>query len=350
MNTKKLSGKIENRFDELNDQIIKCIKKGKSRTEFAFDEEKSVRDLEYILNYLAEAVYFDNDNLFKDFSIWLNSLFENLGLPDDVFINTYNCIQEVIKDNFEFEEVNYLNNIIDLSIKKALNKEGRETSYITDENPHKYYADKYLELLLDNKKNEASNLIVKEALSEMSVPEIYLNILEPVQKEVGRLWHANIISVAQEHYISSVTQLVMSQLYSHFLSSGGEKGSIVTTAVGTELHEIGIRMVADLLEIDGFDTIHLGANTPNSSIVETLKNNRTLLLGVSVTLPIHLKELAQLIEMIRSEPELANIKILVGGYAFNQNPELKEDFDVDAYSVNAQDAVKKVNKLIGGVE
>lgn len=350
MNTKKLSDKIEKRFDELNDQTIKCIKKGKSRTEFSFDEVKSVRDLEYILNYLAEAVYFDNDNLFKDFSIWLSSLFENIGLSDDVFINTYDCIQEVIKDNFESEEVNYLNNIIDLSIKKALNEEEKETSYITDENPHKYYADKYLELLLDNNKSEASNLVVNEALSEMSVPEIYLNILEPVQKEVGRLWHANKVSVAQEHYISSVTQLVMSQLYSHFLSSGGEKGSIVTTAVGTELHEIGIRMVADLLEIDGFDTIHLGANTPNSSIVETLKNNRSLLLGVSVTLPLHLKELAQLIEMIRSEPELTNIKILVGGYAFNQNPELKEDFDVDAYSVNAEDAVKKVNKLIGGVE
>ena len=348
MDTKNLSAKIENRFDELIEEITKCLKESKSSKDYSFNKEKSVRDLEYILNYLAEAVYFDNDSLFKDFSIWLRSLFENIGLSDDVFLNTYHCIQKVIKANFEPEEINYLNNLIDLSIQKALEENNREKSYLTEDNPHKHFADEYLELLLDNKKSEASNLIIDKALSEMSVPDIYLNILEPVQKEVGRLWHANQISVAQEHYVSSVTQLVMSQLYSHFLSSGGEKGNIVTTAVGTELHEIGIRMVADLLEIDGFDTIHLGANTPPASIVETLKKNRTILLGVSVTLPIHLKKLAQLVDMIRSEPELDNIKILVGGYAFNQNPELKEKFDVDAYSVNAHNAVNKVNKLLEG--
>jgi methanogenic corrinoid protein MtbC1 len=346
MDTKRLSGKIENNLDELTDKTIECIKEGKSSPDFSFNVAKSVRDLEYILNYLAETVYFDNDGLFKDFSIWLSSHFENLDLSDDVFINTYKCIQRVIKDNFEPEEINYLNNIIDSSIKKALNEKNREDSYLTEDNPHKDFAEKYLNLLLDNKKSEASNLIVNEAISKMSVPEIYLDILEPVQKEVGRLWHANEISVAQEHYISSVTQLVMSQLYFHFLSSGGEKGNIVTTAVGTELHEIGIRMVADLLEIDGFDTIHLGANTPPSSIIETLKKNRTVLVGISVTLPIHLKELVRLVDMIRSEPELANLKILVGGYALNQNPELKEELDVDRYSMNAKDAVQKANKLI----
>lgn len=348
MDTKNLSAKIESRTDELIEKTIKCLKEGNSSNEYSLNEVKSVRDLEYIFNYLAEAVYFDNHSLFKDFSTWLRTLFANIGLADDVFINTYNCIQKVIKANFEPEEINYLNNLIDLSIKNALDGNSEENSYLTEDNPHKDFAVEYLELLLENKKSQASNLIVEKALSEMSIPEIYLNILEPVQKEVGRLWHANQISVAQEHYVSSVTQLVMSQLYSHFLSSGGEKGNIVTTAVGTELHEIGIRMVADLLEIDGFDTIHLGADTPPSSIVETLKKNRSILLGVSVTLPIHLKKLAQLVEMIRSEPELDNIKILVGGYAFNQNPELKEKFDVDDYSINAQDAVTKANKLLGG--
>ncbi len=347
MNTKKLSRGIENKIDSLREDSLHCIKKETARGEFLIDEDKNVRDVEYILDYLVETVYFDEVNLFIDFSIWLNSLFENKGLSEDVFKNTYNCIQEVIQKDFEPKDVKYLNNILNDSIEKALHESNRLNSYITEDNPHKDFANKYLKFLLANKKTKASNLIVKEAFSEMSVPEIYLNILEPVQKEVGRLWHANEITVAQEHYISSVTQLVISQLYSHFLSSGGEKGNIVTTAVGTELHEIGIRMVADLLEIDGFDTLHLGANTPNSSIIESLKKNKSILLGVSVTLPLHLKELKQLIEMIRSEPELADLKILAGGYAFNQNPELKDDFDVDAYSINAQDAVKKANLLIG---
>lgn len=349
MNTKKLSEEIENNSNDLLEETLHCIKGDTTNNEFLIDEDRNIKDIEYIFNYLVEAVYFDDINLFIDFAIWLNSLFENRGLSEEVFKNIFNCIQEILQENFESEKVVYLKNILEKSIEKTLQKKKTEMSYITKDNPHKDFAEKYLELLLDNKKTKASNLILKEALDEMSIAEIYLNILQPVQKEVGRLWHVNKITVAQEHYISSVTQLVISQLYSHFLTSGGEKGTIVTTAVGTELHEIGIRMVADLLEIDGFDTIHLGANTPNSSIVETLKKNGAILVGVSVTLPIHLKELEQLVDMIRSDSELADLKILVGGYVFNQNPELKEDFDVDAYSENAQDAVKKANELTGGV-
>ena len=36
---------------------------------------------------------------------------------------------------------------------------------------------------------------------------------EPVQHEIGRLWQINHISVAHEHYCTSVTQMIMSELY-----------------------------------------------------------------------------------------------------------------------------------------
>jgi len=348
MQYKDVSRDLEKKTNLLVDSTMKCVYGDKLKDIKGSDkEEKSIRDIEYIINYLSEAAYFNNKGLFEDFSLWLNSLFNNIDLGEEVFKTTYKCIIKQIEHEFDEKVSNYLNNIIRESMQEALNNKEEIASFIKKDNPYQVYAKRYLDLLLEHKKEEASKLITDEALNEMGIADIYLNIFQPVQKEVGRLWHANKVSVAQEHYISSVTQLIMSQLYPHFLSIGGKKGSVVTTAVGNELHEIGIRMIADLLEVDGYDTIHLGANTPNTGIIQTLKSNKTKLLGVSVTLPLHLKELDKLITMIRDERELNNLKIMIGGYAFNRNPELVNEFDVDEYSKDAQDAVKKANILTG---
>jgi len=346
MQNKELSRLIEDNTDIFIENTMQCVYGDKlSEIEGSERAQKSRRDLEYIINYLSESVYFNNPGLFEDFSIWLKSLFKNMDMDEEIFKETYNCLIKSLEKEFQKQERTYIKNIIKDSMKKALKKEESMDSFIREDNPYQDYAEEYLNLLLDNKKAEASQLITDKALYNMDVDEIYLNIFQPVQKEVGRLWHANKVSVAQEHYISSVTQLVMSQLYPHFLSMGGKKGSVVTTAVGNELHEIGIRMIADLLEVDGYDTIHLGANTPNESIVKTLMNNQTKLLGVSVTLPIHLSGLEKLITMIKNEKLLKDLKIMVGGYSFNRNPELVNEFEIDEYSRDAKDAVKKANSL-----
>src|SRR6056297_151613 len=350
MQYKELSRKLEKRSELLVESTMQCIYKDKrddiKETE---REKKSINDLKYILNYLSEAVYFNKKEIFNDFSDWLKTLFINIGLGEQVFTDTYNCLQKVIFSEFNQEISNYLIRIIEDAKNSAIEKQEWGKSYIKEDNPYYEYAKQYLKLLLDHKKSQASKLITEEAFSNMEVDEIYLKIFQPVQKEVGRLWHKNEVSVAQEHYISSVTQLIMSQLYAHFLSIGGKKGSLVTTAVGNELHEIGIRMIADLFEVDGYDTIHLGANTPNNSIIETLRNNHSKLLGISVTLPIHLQELEKLINMIKNAEGLQELKIMVGGYAFNRNPSLLDKFDIDLYCKDASEAVNKANELMKGV-
>ena len=46
----------------------------------------------------------------------------------------------------------------------------------------------------------------------MSIRDVYLLVFQPCQREVGRLWEAGRITVAQEHYCTAATQVIMSQL------------------------------------------------------------------------------------------------------------------------------------------
>ena len=89
---------------------------------------------------------------------------------------------------------------------------------------------------------------------EKGIPlnDIYVEILAESMHRVGDLWHTARISVAEEHYCTSVTQMAMSQMYPQLFSSERKNRRILCACPGTELHEMGSRMVADLFENDGW--------------------------------------------------------------------------------------------------
>jgi methylmalonyl-CoA mutase cobalamin-binding domain/chain len=177
------------------------------------------------------------------------------------------------------------------------------------------------------------------------IEEIFLKIFQPVQYEIGRLWQINKISVAQEHYGTACTQAIISGLYSRILSSEKKDKTLIATCINDELHELGIRMIADFFEMDGWDTYYLGANTPIKGIIDYLVQKDADLLAVSATLTKHLSSVEMLIKKIRKS-KAPNIKILVGGYPFNILPNLWKKIGADGFAKNAQEAIKVGNSLI----
>ena len=69
------------------------------------------------------------------------------------------------------------------------------------------------------------------------VRDIYLWVFQRCLHEVGRLWQTNRISVAQEHFCTASTQMVMSLLYPKVFSSERKGLRMVAACVGGDLHE-----------------------------------------------------------------------------------------------------------------
>ena len=61
-------------------------------------------------------------------------------------------------------------------------------------------AARYLEALLRGNRKEACRLILSAVEEGTSVKSVYLEVFQPVQREMGRLWQTNEVTVAQEHY------------------------------------------------------------------------------------------------------------------------------------------------------
>jgi methanogenic corrinoid protein MtbC1 len=206
-------------------------------------------------------------------------------------------------------------------------------------------AQRYLELVLAGDRREASRSIIEAADQGIAIREIYLDVLQPVQREIGRLWQLHRISVAQEHLCTAITQLVMSQLYPRLFSGKRRQRSAVGTCVGGELHEIGMRMVVDLLEMEGWDTFYLGADTPHDAVIQQVVDVKADLLAVSVTLANHVDQAAKLIDRLRGDPRCAATKVLVGGLPFNFSPDLWSRVGADATAPDAQGAADAATRL-----
>ena len=219
-----------------------------------------------------------------------------------------------------------------------------DSSFLDPGQPLAELARQYLSALLRYDRHPASALVLEAVKNQVSIKEIYCHVFAPCQYEIGRLWQSNVVSVAQEHYCTASTQLIMSQLYPYIFSLDRTlRGTIVASCVSGELHEMGARMLCDLLEMEGWNTIYLGANVPTAGIVDVLRDSHSDILALSASMTVHIPAVREVIAAVR----LANpaTRILVGGYAFKIAPNLWRDVGADYWTKDAADAMS----LIGGL-
>jgi methanogenic corrinoid protein MtbC1 len=205
----------------------------------------------------------------------------------------------------------------------------------------------YLDHVLRGERDAAVDIVLDEVARGTDAQDVLLNLLQPAQIEIGRLWEQGRASVAHEHLCTAVTQLCMSMLWPR-LNEGAhtDDRTVVATSVGGEAHEIGVRIVADLLKRDGWRTFFLGANVPASDVVTMLLEQRADVLAVSATMAGHVPAVRRLINAVHDDPRCADVKVVVGGRPFMVAPRLAKAVGADALASDAAQAVGVCNALV----
>jgi MerR family transcriptional regulator, light-induced transcriptional regulator len=204
----------------------------------------------------------------------------------------------------------------------------------------------YLDALVRGERRRAFQLILDAVQAGVELRTLYLYVFQRTQHELGRLWQLNRISVAHEHYCTAATQLIMAQLYPTILATAKTGRRFVAACVTGELHELGARMVADFLELEGWDTSYLGANTPVESVVRMVVDRQAHVVGISATMPFHVYAVEAMVAAVRSAEACQEVKVLVGGYPFTRAPDLWQRVGADGYARDAQEAVAVANRLV----
>jgi methanogenic corrinoid protein MtbC1 len=197
----------------------------------------------------------------------------------------------------------------------------------------------YLKEVLAGKRKAALEMIMDAYRGGYPIPGIYMDVFQEALYEIGRLWEANRITVADEHMGTAITQYVMSNLYQHLEISGMKRGRLVMTGVQGELHQVGANMVADVLEADGWDVIFLGTNVPEEGVIQSIRQHRADLFGISSTMLFNIPKVIRLVEAARTELGDSAPRILLGGGAFRALPELPGELAGCVVALNLREAL-----------
>lgn len=302
------------------------------------------------LSYLSSAASAQSDALFADYVGWAKILLARLGLNDDDLSRNLVLLRDAARAAIGGALGDAAARIVDAGLQKlpSLPSESESLLPAPDE-PYGDLARRYFERLLAGDRPGASALILGAVKDGVGIHDIYLHVFQRTQYEIGRRWQMNEMTVAEEHFCTAVTQLIMSQLYPQIFATPRIGRRLVAASIGGDLHEIGVRMVADFFEMAGWDTYYLGANTPLASIVDSVTDRRADVLALSATMTFHVPAVVEVIREVRHEHG-DRTRILVGGYPFRVEPKLWQRVGADGFAADASQAVSSANQLLSAYD
>ena len=123
--------------------------------------------------------------------------------------------------------------------------------------------------------------------------------------------------------------------------------TVVAAALTGDDHDIGLRAVTDLLELDGWRAVFLGSDLPPEELVWAAAAYGADLVVLSATLEPHLREIARAIAMLEERAAGGTRPaILVGGAPFQGRDEVWRTMGADA-TATARHVVDAARRLVG---
>jgi methanogenic corrinoid protein MtbC1 len=109
------------------------------------------------------------------------------------------------------------------------------------------------------------------------------------------------------------------------------------------MHEFPARIVADFLELGGFEVRYLGANVPTDDLLRLLAEERPAILCLSVTMSWNAASLRSVVQRVRAA--FPKLPILVGGHALAWEPGLASEHGVETCGPEADRVVAHARRM-----
>jgi len=188
---------------------------------------------------------------------------------------------------------------------------------------------------------------VRDAL-EQQVPAqtILAEALVPGMEEVGELFSRGEYFVP-ELLLAARAMSASVDLLRPLLGEGalGSAGTVVLGTVKGDLHDIGKRLVAIMLEGSGFEIIDLGTDVAPERFVEAAGENSATLLGLSGLLSTTLPAMEATVQAVRRAGLEGKVRVMVGGAPVTD--EFASEIGADGYGADALSAVSVARRLLG---
>jgi len=131
------------------------------------------------------------------------------------------------------------------------------------------------------------------------------------------------------------------------LLQSGEADHRGTVAMGTvkgDLHDIGKNLVTMMMEGAGFQVIDLGVDVKIENLLDTVKNGKVDIIGLSALLTTTMPEMENVIKVLTEAGLRDKVKVIIGGAPIDQG--FADKIGADGFGTDAVEAVQLARDLI----
>ena len=299
--------------------------------------------------HLVEAIAADRAAIFTAHAQWSRAAFMAREMGERDVERSLHALRQVLRENLPAHIVARAEPMVDSAIRET---QGRvmpppsEIDRLADEGT---LARLYLLELLQRDRERAESIVREQLEGGASLAEIFTRIISPAMNEIGRMWHMQEASIADEHYCTAATQAIMARLRGLARRKPANGLVAVTCSAGGDMHELGIRMVSDLLDVEGWHVECLGANMPSHEVAAVAgpqpHRGPADVIAISAGTPLAIRSVAHLIRTVKEEGQAPDAAFMVGGMPFNMVPDLWKVVGADGFSPTAIDAPRVAAEL-----
>lgn len=191
---------------------------------------------------------------------------------------------------------------------------------------------------------ESAGQAARKELETRGPLEVIDQELIPALDAVGQGFEKKTVFLPQLLMSAEAAKAGFDAVKEHLKSQGGSsesKGTIVLATVKGDIHDIGKNIVKVLLENYGFQVLDLGKDVSPELVLETAREHKVRLVGLSALMTTTVANMELTIRMLKKK--LPDCRIMVGGAVLTQT--YADMIGADFYSGDAMGSVRYANEL-----
>lgn len=299
-------------------------------------------DLHYHIEYLRACVDTGRGEPFREYARWLASVLEGRGISGEHLAESFTLLAEAWSTRLDSEDRGPVAAVLRGGVDALARTDPYRPSFYRHLPEPQPVAATLTEALVAGNRATAREIVLGRVRGGDSLVEVGVGVVQPAMYDVGDLWQASRVSIAQEHLATAITQTVMAQAFAIADFAPPRDRKALFACVQGNDHTLGVRMVSDAFEVAGWDVQFLGADTPSRSLLTQVDSFRPELVGLSVAMPQQVATAKKLIEQLRGEMGSGRPTIMVGGLAPNQIDDLWRGVAADIWAPDARSAISEI--------
>ena len=164
----------------------------------------------------------------------------------------------------------------------------------------------------------------------------------PTISNITTLYRQDQITRLAQQYATRSLSTLVSQVQARYELAETRNRSICMFCGPDELDDLAARLVADLLEADGYTVFYGGGNIAHDDILAEVHERKPDVLLMFSAGGSDAPGLRQLIDHVRGINALPDMQIVVGGGVFSRAPGLAEEIGADLWATGPEDLMEQL--------